>query len=149
MVELILREDVDDLGDAGDVVDVKPGYARNYLLPQGLAYRASEGNLKRLQEERRREEKAAARVRDKAAELASRLEGQSVTFSVRAGEDGQLFGSVTATDITERLQENGLDVARQSVELEEPIKQLGVYTVPLDLHAEVRPEIKVWVVSQD
>lgn len=149
MVELILREDVDDLGDAGDVVDVKPGYARNYLLPQGLAYRASEGNLKRLQEERRREEKAAARVRDKAAELASRLEGQSVTFSVRAGEDGQLFGSVTATDITERLQENGLDVARQSIELEEPIKQLGVYTVSLDLHAEVRPEIKVWVVSQD
>lgn len=149
MVELILREDVEDLGTAGEVVDVKPGYARNYLLPQGLAYRATEGNLRRLQEERSREERAAQRVRDKAAELSSRLDGQSVSFSVRAGEDGQLFGSVTASDVAERLQEKGLDVERQSVELEEPIKQLGVYTVPIDLHAEVRPEIKVWVVSED
>lgn len=149
MVELILREDVENLGSAGDVVDVKPGYARNYLLPQRLAYRATEGNLRRLQEEQRREEKAAQRVRDEAMDLASRLEGQSVTFSVRAGEEGQLFGSVTAADIADRLKESGLGVDRQSVDLDEPIKQLGVYTVGISLPADIRPEVKVWVVSEE
>ena len=149
MVQLILKHDVEHLGSAGDVVDVKPGYARNYLLPQGLALEATEGNLKRLQEEERREEKAAEREMEQARELAEKLEGQSVTFSVRAGDEGQLFGSVTAADIAERLQEAGLDVDRGWIDLEEPIKQLGVYTVAVDLHSDVRPEFKVWVVSEE
>lgn len=149
MVQLILKDDVEHLGSAGDVVDVKPGYARNYLLPQGLALEATEGNLKRIQQVEKREQKAAEREREKAEELAAELEEQSVTFSVRAGEEGQLFGSVTAADIAERLQENGLQVEARWIDLDDPIKQLGVYTVAVDLHADVRPEFKVWVVSEE
>lgn len=149
MVQLILEEDVEHLGSAGEVVDVKPGYARNYLLPQGLASEATEGNLKRLEEERRRVEKAAEREKEKAEELAKELEEASVTFSVRAGEEGQLFGSVTAADIADRLQDQGLEVEERWIDLDEPIKQLGVYTVTLDLHSEVQPGLKVWVVSEE
>lgn len=149
MVQLILKQDVEHLGSAGDVVDVKPGYARNYLLPHGLALEATEGNLKRLQEETRREEKAAEREKEQARDLAEKLEGQSVTFSVRAGEEGQLFGSVTAADIAERLQADGLQVDESWIDLDGPIKQLGVYTVSVGLHSEVRPEFKVWVVSEE
>lgn len=149
MVELILREDVEHLGDVGDVVEVRDGYARNYLLPQGLAYEATEGNLNRLQEERRRAEKAVRRERDQAEELAEKLSGSSITFSKRAGEEGRLFGSVSDSDIAQRLQEEGYEVERRHVDLDEPVKELGVYTVGLDLHAEVRPEIKVWVVAEE
>lgn len=149
MVELILREDVEHLGDAGEVVEVRDGYARNYLLPQGLAYEATEGNLNRLREERRRAEKAVRRERDQAEELAEKLGGFSLTFSKRAGEEGRLFGSVSATDVAQRLQEEGYAVERSQVDLDEPVKELGVYTVGLDLHAEVRPEIKVWVVAEE
>lgn len=149
MVELILREDVEHLGDVGDVVEVRDGYARNYLLPQGLAYEATEGNLNRLQEERRRAEKAVRRERDQAEELAEKLSGSSITFSKRAGEEGRLFGSVSDSDIAQRLQEEGYEVERGHVDLDEPVKELGVYTVGLDLHAEVRPEIKVWVVAEE
>lgn len=149
MVELILRKDVEHLGDAGDVVEVRDGYARNYLLPQGLAYEATEGNLNRLEEERRRAEKAVRRERDQAEELAEKLSGFSITFSKRAGEEGRLFGSVSDSDIAQRLQEEGYEVERRHVDLDEPVKELGVYTVGLALHAEVRPEIKVWVVAEE
>lgn len=149
MVELILRKDVEHLGDAGEVVEVRDGYARNYLLPQGLAYEATEGNLNRLREERRRAEKAVRRERDQAEELAEKLAGFSITFSKRAGEEGRLFGSVSASDVAQRLQEEGYAVERSHVDLDEPVKELGVYTVGLDLHAEVRPEIKVWVVAEE
>lgn len=149
MTEIILRENVDNLGAAGDVVDVKPGYARNYLLPRGLAMRATEGNLKRIEEERRHVEHAEDRRREHAEELAETLEGLSLTFNVRAGEEGQLFGSVTAADIAERLEEDDLKVDRRKIELEEPIKELGVYTLTVDLHEDVRPELKIWVVARE
>lgn len=148
MTELILREDVENLGSAGDVVDVAPGYARNYLLPQGLALEASEGNLKRLEEERRRARRAEEREIAAAEELAAELEGRALTFNVRAGEEGTLFGSVTAADIVEKLAGEGIDVDRRRIELEEPIKELGVYRVTVDVHEEVRPELKVWVVAE-
>lgn len=149
MTEIILQEDVENLGSAGDVVDVKPGYARNFLIPRGLARRATAGNLKRIQEERRRREKAATRERQVAEDLSERLEGLSLSFSVRAGEEGRLFGSVTASDIADRLAEQGLEVDRRTLQLEEPIKELGVYRVSVDLHAEVRPELKIWVVAEE
>jgi len=149
MTEIILQEDVENLGAAGDVVDVKPGYARNFLIPRGLARRATEGNLKRIEEERRRREKAASREREAAEDLAGKLEGLSLSFSVRAGEEGRLFGSVTTSDIAEGLAEQGLDVDRRILQLEEPIKELGVYRVSVDLHAEVRPELKIWVVAEE
>lgn len=149
MVEVILRKDVADLGHAGDMVDVKPGYARNYLLPQGLALRATEGNRTRFEEERRQIEQAAERERERAQELAKDLEDRSLTFNRRAGEEGRLFGSVTSADIAEALEAEGLDIDRRLIRLEESIKELGVFTVPIRLHADVEPEIKVWVVAEE
>ena len=149
MTDVILKQDVEHLGSAGDVVEVKPGYARNYLLPQGLALRATEGNLNRIREEQRHEERAAERVRERAEALGERLQGRSLTFNVRAGEDGTLYGSVTVQDLVDRLAEDGLEVDREQVDLAEPIKELGVYNVAVDLHDDVRPELKVWVVAEE
>ena len=148
MVQVILRRAVDDLGDIGEVVDVKPGYARNFLIPQGIAYEATDTNQKRFEEERRHILERSARELDRARAAAERIEGQSVNFSVRAGEEGKLFGSVTASDISDALAEKGVEVDRHLIRLEEPIKQLGVYKVTVRLHAEVRPEVTVWVVAE-
>ena len=148
MVQVILRQAVDDLGDIGEVVDVRPGYARNFLIPQGIAYEATDANQKRFEEERRHILERSARELDRAKAAAERIEGQSVSFAVRAGEDGKLFGSVTASDISQALGEKGLDVDRHLIRLEEPIKQLGIYKVTVRLHSEVRPEVTVWVVAE-
>jgi large subunit ribosomal protein L9 len=148
MVQIILRQAVDDLGDIGEVVDVKPGYARNFLIPQGIAYEATDANRKRFEEERRHILERSARDLDRSKAAAERIEGQSVSFTVRAGEEGKLFGSVTASDIADALAEKGIDVDRHLIRLEEPIKQLGVYRVTVRLHAEVRPEVTVWVVAE-
>jgi len=150
-VKIILRQDVPNLGSAGEIVSVKPGYARNYLLPRGFAYEATEANLRQLEEEKRRAEQRARRAYLEARRRAAALEGISLTFKVRAGEESKLFGSITAADIADRLNEQGLDfqVDRRDVMLEEPIKNLGVYSVPIDLHSEVRPEIKVWVIKEE
>lgn len=149
MTEVILQRDVEDLGTAGEVVQVAPGYARNYLLPQGFALPATDGNLKRIHEERRREERAAERVREEAESLASELSGRSLTFHKRAGEGGKLFGSVTGDDLVSQLAEEGVEVERSRVLLDEPIKELGVYSVAVDLHEDVQPELKVWVVAEE
>ncbi|MCK5447973.1 MAG: 50S ribosomal protein L9 [Gemmatimonadetes bacterium] len=148
MVQVILRQAVDDLGDIGEVVDVRPGYARNFLIPQGIAYEANDANQKRFEEERRHILDRSARELDRAKAASERIEGQSVSFTMRAGEEGKLFGSVTASDISEALAEKGLEVDRHLIRLEEPIKQLGVYRVSVRLHAEVRPEVTVWVVAE-
>lgn len=148
-MEVILKQDVENLGAAGDLVSVKPGYARNYLIPQGLALRATEGNRRRFEEERRHTQRAEARERERAEELAEKLDGRSLTFTVMAGEEGRLYGSVTNVDIAEALEREGLDVDRRLVLLDEPIKELGVYRVPIRLHADVRPEVKIWVVAED
>lgn len=149
MTEIILQQDVENLGTAGEVVEVAPGYARNYLLPQGFALPATEGNLKRVREERRREERAAERVRERAESLASELSGRSVTFHERAGEGGSLFGSVSVADIVDALADEGIELDPDQVLLDEPIKELGVYSVAVDLHEDVKPELKVWVVAEE
>ncbi len=149
MVEVILRKDIADLGRAGEIVQVKPGYARNYLIPQGMALLATEGNRRRFEEERRQVEQSAERERATARELASAIEGQSLTFKVRAGEEGKLFGSVTAADIAEALGREGVAIDRRVIRLDDPIKALGVYNVPVRLHADVEPELKVWVVAEE
>lgn len=149
MTEIILQQDVENLGTAGEVVDVAPGYARNYLLPQGFALPATEGNLRRIREERRREERAAERVREKAESLASQLSGRSITFHERAGEGGALFGSVSVADVVDALADDGIELDADQVLLDEPIKELGVYSVAVDLHEDVRPELKVWVVAEE
>jgi len=147
-MEIILRQAVENLGTTGDVVKVKSGYARNYLLPHGLAYEATPGNLKRIQQERERLEAAEnARVQS-ATELATRLEEVQLTFSARVGEEGKLFGSVTSADIAEQLNAQGFHIEKRLIDLHDPIKALGVYRVPIKLHADVKPEIRVWVIKQ-
>jgi len=147
-MEIILRQAVENLGKPGDVVKVKPGYARNYLLPRGLAYEATPGNLKRIQQERDRLEAAESARRDTAQGLAEKFEQVSLTFSARVGEEGKLFGSVTAADIAQQLEAQGFHVEKRQIDLHEPIKALGVYRIPIRLHADVKPEIRVWVIKQ-
>jgi large subunit ribosomal protein L9 len=147
-MEIILRQAVENLGKPGDVVKVKPGYARNYLLPRGLAYEATPGNLKRIQQERDRLEAAENARRDTAQGLAEKLEQVSLTFSARVGEEGKLFGSVTTADIAQQLETQGFHVEKRQIDLHEPIKALGVYRIPVRLHADVKPEIRVWVIKQ-
>ncbi len=147
-MDVILREDVEKLGTAGDVVTVKDGYARNYLLPRGLAYPATEGNKRRLASEQLARSRRAEAEIGSARELAVRLETVSLSFTMKAGEGDKLFGSVTSADIAERLKTEGFTVDKKAVELHEPIKALGVYKVPVRLHGDVKPEIRVWVVKE-
>ena len=146
-MEIILRQAVENLGKPGEVVKVKNGYARNYLLPHGLAYEATPGNLKRIQQERDRLEAAENERRGTAQGLAAKLEQVSLTFSARVGDEGKLFGSVTASDIAQQLESQGFHIEKRQIDLHDPIKALGVYRVPVRLHADVKPEIRVWVIK--
>lgn len=147
-MEVILRQSIENLGHPGDIVKVKPGFARNYLLPRGLAYEATPGNRKRIERERESLEAAETTRRSAAQELADKLEQVNLTFAARVGEEGKLFGSVTTTDIAQQLEAQGIHIERRQIDLHEPIKALGVYRVPVKLHADVKPEIKVWVIKQ-
>ncbi len=146
-MEIILRQAVENLGKPGDVVKVKSGYARNYLLPHGFAYEATPGNLKRIQQERDRLDAAENERRTAAQGLAEKLEQVSLTFSARVGEEGKLFGSVTAADVAAQLEAQGFHLEKRQIDLHEPIKALGVYRVPIRLHADVKPEVRVWVIK--
>lgn len=148
-MQVILKERLENLGDAGEVVSVKPGYARNYLIPKGFAYEATASNVKRLERERSRVMKEAAEQLEAARARAATLEEVSITFTARAAEEGKLFGSITSGDITEKLAEQGIEVDRRQVLLDEPIKSLGMFPVAIRLHADVRPEIKVWVIKEE
>jgi large subunit ribosomal protein L9 len=150
-MKVILKENVENLGESGQVVNVKPGYARNYLLPQGLAYEASAANLARIEEEQKLAEERARRDYLEGRRRASQLDSQVLVFQARAGEEGKLFGSITNADITDRLNEGSLDfeVDRKQVLLEEPIKALGTFQVPVRLHAEVQTEVEVRVEAQE
>ena len=145
MIELILREDVQSLGKAGELVRVKPGYARNYLLPRGLAFEATEGNRKRIAAETRARAARSQAERGEAEQRAATLGGVTLTLTGKAGEEGKLFGSVTAQDIADALAARGYEVDRRRIELEHPIKSLGHHTVGVRLHPEVRAEVHVSV----
>jgi large subunit ribosomal protein L9 len=147
-MEVILRQAVEKLGHPGDIVKVSAGYARNYLLPRGFAYEATAGNRKRIEQERQRLEQAEEQRRSSAQEQATKLEQVSLTFSARVGDEGKLFGSITATDIAHQLEVQGVQVEKRQIDLHDPIKTLGVFRVPVRLHADVRPEIRVWVIKQ-
>jgi large subunit ribosomal protein L9 len=146
-MEVILRQAVDKLGHPGDIVKVSAGYARNFLLPRGVAYEATAGNKKRIAQEKGRLQAAENARVESAQELAARLEQVSLTFSARVGDEGKLFGSVTATDVAEQLKAQGFDIEKRMIDLHEPLRALGVYKVPIKLHADVKPEIKVWVIK--
>ena len=150
-MKVILKETVDNLGEPGEIVDVKPGYARNYLIPQDLAYEASAGNLRRIEEEQQQAEERAKKDFLEAKRRAAQMEGTILTFHARAGQDGKLFGSVTSGDIAERIVQKGLDfeLDRRKIVLEEPVKLLGVSKVPVRLHPEVTVEIEVRVEREE
>ncbi len=147
-MDVILRSDVSNLGRAGEVVKVKDGYARNFLIPRGLAYHATEGNKARIATEDRRRASQVAAEQAGAQELAGRLAAAELHFTAKAGEGDRLFGSVTAGDIAAKLAEAGFALDKRQIELEEPIRTVGPHLVPVRLHPAVRAEVRVWVVKE-
>ena len=147
-MEIILREDVQHLGKVGEIVKVKDGYARNYLLPQGLAYPATETNKKKIAYEGERIAKQRASEKSTAETEATRLAGVELTFAVKVGEEDKLYGSVTAGDIQRKLEELGLHVDKRKIDLHEPIRELGEFSVGIKIHPEVRPEVRITVVKE-
>lgn len=148
-MEVILREDIDKLGARGEIVKVAPGYARNFLLPKRLAVAATDANRKIVEQERQAHLRKEAKQKTEADDLGKLLAGTTVTISQKAGENDQLFGSVTAQDIVNALAAKSFTIDRRKVQLEEPIKQLGTYQVPLRLHKDVTTEIGVNVVREE
>ncbi len=147
-MKIILRQDYENLGDAGDIVEVKPGFARNFLLPRKIAYPAKPNFVRMLEEEKRQKQQRRHKEKKLAEKLAEELSKVSVTISVSVGEEDKMFGSVTTMDIAEALKKEGHDIDRRKIVLEEPIKALGIYSVPIKVHPEVEANIKVWVVKE-
>jgi len=147
-MEIILREDVEHLGKVGEVVKVKDGYARNYLLPKGLAYPATEANKKKIAYEGERVAKQRAAEKTAAQTEATRLADVHLTFEVKVGEEEKLYGSVTASDIQRKLEEMGIHVDKRKIDLAEPIRELGEFNVGIKIHPEVRPEVRITVVKE-
>src|SRR5581483_3867692 len=147
-MKVILREDVPSLGKAGEVIKVKRGFGRNYLVPQQKALIASDANLAHLEHEKQVALARKAKLKGAASEAATKLEAQSLTIARRVGENDKLFGSVTAIDIAEALAKAGAPVDRHKIHLPEPIKALGEFTVDVKLHGEVTAKIKVAVVAE-
>jgi large subunit ribosomal protein L9 len=148
-MEVILREHVENLGRRGDVVKVAPGYARNYLLPRNLALAVTEGNKKIIARERKLAEAREAEEKQTAEALASRLAAAEVVIERRVGETEALYGSVTSADIAEALAAKGLEIEKRKIHLDEPIKAIGDFTVPVKLHRDVTAQVAVHVVKQD
>ena len=142
-MEVILKEDVAKLGSRGDVVKVAEGYGRNFLLPRKLAIEATAGNKKVIEQMRAAALRRSAKEKAQAEELSKQFDGVSVSFQRRAGEQDQLFGSVTSGDIAEALEKKGFDIDRRKIQLHEPLKSLGEFTVPVKLHKDVTAHLKV------
>ncbi len=148
-MDVILRQDVEKLGTRGQVVKVAPGYARNFLLPNKIAVQATEANKKIVEQERQAHLRREAKLKGEAEDLSKLMTGVSVTIAQKAGENDQLFGSVTSKDIADALGGQNFTIDRRKVHLEEPIKQLGEYKVPVKLHKDVTAEITVVVVKEE
>jgi len=147
-MKVILREDNDKLGKVGEIVDVKRGYAINYLIPQGLALVANDKNLSVLREEQKHKRQKLDKDLHDAEKLKEELEKVSCTASVQVGEEDKVFGSVTSQDIANLLAEKGFELDKRKISLDEPIKALGIYDVPIKLHHNVEAIIKLWVVKK-
>ncbi len=145
-VEILLAENVDSLGKQGEIVRVKPGYARNYLLPMGLATIATEANKMMLVRHKLRQEEAAVARRKQIQALAAKVKDYSVTLEANATDDGHLYGSIVGNDISKALRNAGYPVESSMIKMEGPIKTLGMYTIPVELEQAVKTEVKVWVV---
>ena len=147
-MKVILRQNFDSLGQIGDVVEVKDGYARNYLLPHKIAYAALKGNISALEEEKQNAAKKTQQELNSAEKVAAELEKVSITIPVQVGEEDKIFGSVTTQMIVDALKEKGYDVDKRKIEIEETIKTLGIYSVNIKLYTSVSTKIKVWVVRE-
>jgi large subunit ribosomal protein L9 len=147
-MKIILRKDHEKLGKLGDIVDVKDGYARNFLIPHNVAFAATQGNLKTFEEEKKQHVEREKKGLRHAEKLSGELEKVSVTLQMKVGEDEKLFGSVTSQMIADALKEKGFIVDKRIIELDEPIKALGIYTVNLKLHTNVAGKVKIWVVRE-
>jgi large subunit ribosomal protein L9 len=148
-MEVILRDDVPNLGRVGEIVKVKDGFARNYLIPQGLAYAATPGNKRRIESEAKRRTIRLAEQKSDAEATAARLAGVALAFTAKAGEGDKLFGSITSADIAKQLAQQGYTVDKRIIELAEPIRMIGDWSVRIRLHPEVRAEIMVSVTREE
>lgn len=148
MIKIILRQDYESLGQTGDIVQVKDGYARNFLIPQKIAIQATPANMKLFEEEQKMNQRRLNKDKRQAEELVKEFEKLSLTATVPVGEEDRIFGSVTAQTISDLLKAKGFDIDKRKILLEEPIKALGVYNIPIKLHAEVEAKIRVWVVKE-
>ena len=147
-MKVILLKDIETLGSAGEVVEVKNGYGRNFLIPRSEALVATAANMAQFESRRKQQETLAERDRRAAEALAKKLEAESITAQVKVGEEDRLFGSVTAQNIAELLDEKGYEIDRRTIHLEDPIRELGVYNVEVRLHSEVTAAVKLWVVKE-
>jgi large subunit ribosomal protein L9 len=148
-MKVILRQNYEDLGSIGEVVEVKDGYARNYLIPRAIAYRATPGAMRAMDVEKKRYDQHQARLESDARSQAEKLESVSLTIPMRVGEEDRLFGSVTSSMLAEELARQGYEVDRRNIQLHEPIKSLGMFDVPVKLHHSIVATLKVFVVSQE
>ncbi|HTZ11903.1 MAG TPA: 50S ribosomal protein L9 [Candidatus Margulisiibacteriota bacterium] len=147
-MEVILNRDVDKLGKSGSVVKVKEGYARNFLIPNGLAIPLTPGNLKKLEQEKEKKTLELEKSRKAAEALRDKLSGLSLTITALSQEEEKIYGSVTAQDIVSSLKDEGIEIDKENIMLDEPIKSLGIYEVSVKLHPEVEGKIKVWIVKK-
>ena len=147
-MKVILRKNFDQLGKVGDVVSVKDGYARNYLIPRWIAYQATAGNIRSLDEEKKQILKREAKELETAQTLANELEKVSVTIPVKVGEEDKIFGYVTTQMIADALHEKGFELDKRKIEITEQIKALGIYTISVKLHPSVTAAVKTWVVRE-
>ena len=148
-MEVVLMKDYENLGNALDVVSVKNGYARNFLIPQGIAVPATEGNKKRVAEAKNIAEKREDKKITEAKEIAAKIAEIPCTIPVKVGDEDKIYGSVSSQEISDFLKKEGFNIEKRQVDLEEPIKQLGVYTITINLYRTVSANLKVWVVKED
>ena len=147
-MKVILRKDIETLGNIGDIVDVKEGYARNFLIPRKIAYTALSGNLRALEDEKKSIARKSEKELNAAENVSTELEKVSVTIPVQVGEEDKIFGSVTTQMIADALKEKDFNIDKRKIEIEESIKTLGIYNVNVKLHSNINASIKVWVVRE-
>ena len=147
-MKVILIKDIEKLGTAGSEISVKDGYARNYLIPRGLAAEATPGALRLLEQNKHKRERLEQKKKEECEELAQRIKDVSCTIPMETGEDDKLFGSVTSEMVAQCLQQEGFEIDKKKITLEESIKSLGVYNVDIKLHPEVKTQIRIWIVKK-
>jgi len=147
-MKVILTEDISHLGSASDLIKVKDGYARNFLIPNGKAIMATTQNIKHLDHQKRQIQDKLNKIKREAEQLAKKIAAVSCTITKAAGEEDKLFGSVTTQDIQGSLKNEGIDIDKKQIILEEPLKSLGIFSIPIKLHTEVIAQVKLWVVKE-